>query len=260
MENISTKLGLHFSIKITHPYFNDDICPYLIMEPDAPTKGLLKNLRMITKVSAGDTKIIASVIDTNEINKASKIKKPSEKHHFTFLIKVTNSTFFNISNLDFTGFPKEVLYFFNTLKSAKIFSKKCLVVNNRKLRITFDEGKIPAKIKISRPDNVEIYSGNIVRSEADTSAVFEYDLSGVENGLYTIAYTFAKTDHKHASQPFYHNPIVRKEPIIGVIDIEALAFTNIENENKNNYVIQLGSLADNSKVLNDPAMDKNETG
>lgn len=260
MENIKTKLGLHFSIKILHPYFKDEVCPYLIMEPDAPTKGLLKNLRLITKVSAGDTKIIAPVIDTNENNKATKIKKPFEKHHYTFLIKVTNSSFFNISNLDFTGFPKEVFYFSNTLKSAKISSKKCLVVNNRKLRITFDEGKMPVKIKISTPDNEEIYSGSIVTSEADTSAVFEYDLSGVEIGLYTIAYTFDKTDHKQASQLFYHNPIVRKEPIIGVIDIEALAFTNSDNEDKNNYIIQLGSLADNTKVLNEPATNKNETG
>ncbi|MEO5999540.1 MAG: hypothetical protein ABIN89_22285 [Chitinophagaceae bacterium] len=247
MEYIITKFGLHFSIKIKHPYFNDDVCPYLIMEPDMPTKGLLKSLRLITKVNPGDIKVIAPVIETNENNKVTQVKKSLlEKHHYTFLIKVIDSSFYNIIDLDLTGFPKEVFYFSNTAKSTKLSSKKCLVVNNRFLRITFEDGKIPSKIKILSQDKTEIYSGDVVKSKGDKPGVFEYDLSEVESGLYNVVYTFAKADHKQSAQIVYHNPIVRKEPIIGVIDIEALAFTNIENEDKNNYIIQLESIADNT--------------
>jgi hypothetical protein len=246
MEYFQTKFGVCFSIKITHPYFDDGVCPYLSIEPDALTKRLLTQCRFITKVSAGYAKIIATASGEIENGEATKIENLlGEKHHFTFLIKVKDRAFFNIVNEDLKGFPNEILYFSNNLKSTKLSSRKCLVVNDRLLRIRFDEGKIPNKIKISTREKVELYSANIAQAKADAPIAFEYDLSRVEEGLYTIHYSFAKTDHKNITQLFYHNPTLRKDPIIGLVDIENLGTTNIDNE-ENNYLVQFGSPADNT--------------
>jgi len=241
MEYINTKFGLHFSIRIKHPYFNDDACPYLLIEADGPTMDLLKSLRLITKVNPGEIKIIAPVIDTNENNKTTHIKQPLlEKHHYTFLLRVIDTSFYSISNLDLAGFPKEIHYFTNSAKSPKLSSKKCIAVNSNLLKITFDEGKAPVKIKIMTRDKAEVYSGDIAGSAEETPGVFSYDCSALKTGIYTIVYTFAKSDHKQSqTQLFYFNPTMRKQPVLGVIDIEALAFTNMENEDKNNYILQL---------------------
>jgi len=86
MEYFQTKFGVCFSIKITHPYFDDGVCPYLSIEPDALTKRLLTQCRFITKVSAGYAKIIATgsgEIENGEAKQENKEDKSKGRQERT---------------------------------------------------------------------------------------------------------------------------------------------------------------------------------
>jgi hypothetical protein len=232
MEHIIGKYDRLFSIKILHPWFTDNICPYITIEADPSTKKIFRRLHLIDRMYPGEMKIISEINEVKENNKI--IQQPAnsfdKNQHLVFLLKLTNPQFFDITKLDFTGFPKQVLYFSNNSKAAKLSVEKCVVTDGL-LNMSFEKGKVPVKEKIITSDNREIFQTNVNKNATG----FKFDLSANNTGLYSLVTEFAKAE-KTQTQTFYYNPFVRREPIFGVIDINTSGINTV-NDDKNIFII-----------------------
>lgn len=236
MQYTTGKYGVLFSLLIKHPFFKDEICPYLTAEPDMPTYALFRNRQVLTKNFPGEIRIITSITGGNENGRSLKSATPDL--HYTFLLRARDTAFFSVTNLDLTSFPRQILYFFNTAKSTKLSQKKCFVTDGI-ATLTYEEGKIPSRIKITDQYKTEIYNGDTNKN----SQAFVYDMTPYPAGLYTVVSTFAKADQqKPQTQVLYYNPLIKKEPALGVIDIDVTDMTLTEKEAVNNYIIQFETI------------------
>ena len=233
MEFVIGKYEKLLAVKVLHPWFKDGVCDYLTIEPDAPTKKLLRQMHLISKNYDGEINIITEINETKENNKVvqTPVSSFTKNQHLVFLLRLTNTRFFEITKLDITGFPKQVLYFSNNTKTAKLTFEKCTVTDNL-IKINFDKGKVPVKEKIIAADKREVFQTDIDKNAAE----FNYRFFDNETGLYTAVSEFAKSD-KVQTQTFYYDPFIRKNPVIGIIDIDASAIKTI-NDDKNTFIIQ----------------------
>jgi hypothetical protein len=232
MEQIIGKFERLFSIKILHPWFKDNACTYLSVEPDVPTKIILRKMHLVAKHYDGEIKIIAEI---NEIKKNNKtVQQPmyafSENQHLIFLLRLTNTQFFEITELDFSNSAKEVFYFSNSAKGTKLSIEKCMVTDGL-LTVNFDKDKIPVKEKIIASDKKEVFQTEIKKN----ATAFKYDLSGHKVGVYSVITGFTKTD-KIQTQIFYYDPYIRRLPIFGIVDIDVSDIDTV-NDDKNNFII-----------------------
>ena len=232
MEHIIGKFERLFSIKILHPWFKDNACTYLTVVPDVPTKIILRKMHMVAKHYDGEIKIITEINETKKNNRT--VQQPmhafSENQHLIFLLRLTNTQFFEITELDFSNSAREVFYFSNNAKGAKLSIEKCIVTDGL-LIINFDKDKIPVKEKIIASDKTKVFQTDIKKNTTS----FKYDFSGNNTGLYSVIPEFAKTD-KTQTQIFYYNPHARREPIFGVIDIDVSDIDTV-NDDKNTFII-----------------------
>jgi hypothetical protein len=236
MEDIIQKYGILFSIKILHPEFIEGTCPYLDIVPDTYTKKVFRNLRLTDKNYPGEIKIVTLVDEIKENNKT--ILKPAydidKNQHLIFLVKPADSKFFELPGIDLTGFPRQVFYFSNSSNSTKVQAEKCAATDSW-INVSFTKGKVPLSVSIVTGNNKEIVHRDI--NKTDTG--FKHDLSGCESGLYTLVTEYGKTE-KTQTQIFYYNPLLRKESIVGIVNISP-SVINTVNDNKNIFNIPFGS-------------------
>jgi hypothetical protein len=232
MEYVIGKYEQLFSIKLFHPWFKDNACLYLSIEPDIPTKKALRQMHLIAKSYTAELKIITEMIETRENNKITQqpVYSFNKNQHMIFLLKLTDPKFFEITKLDFSSSSREIFYFSNNSKGTQLSIEKC-IVTDKFLNINFEKGKVPAKETIVTSDKTEIFKTNINKN----ATAFQYDLSASDIGLYTAVSEFAKTD-KAQTQTFYYSPFARSEPIFGIVDINASGISAV-NDEKNSFIV-----------------------
>ena len=232
MEHIIGKFEKLFSIKIMHPWFKNNVCTFLKIEPDLETKNIFKNRHLIIKSHPGEINIITEINEKTENNKIVKQPKyaSGNDHHFVFFIKLSDYKFLEITKLDLSGFPKHILFFSNNSKNTKLSVEKCFIAE-KILSVDFNKGKVPVSESILTNDNTEIFHININKEATG----FKHDLSDCKSGVYTLKTEFGKAD-KTQNQKFYYSSIAREESIFGVVDIDVSSMNTV-NDDKNNFIV-----------------------
>jgi hypothetical protein len=223
MPSVFIKYGLFFSVQVRHLYYRNGISPDLYIEPDAVTRKLLLNRRLISKPYPGELKIISELNTLQEyLETVDNVDRKPEKHAYTFLLKTTTADFFSKTKMDLPGYPNEVYYFTNTAKSVKLATSTCILAE-RILVIPFEKGKTPAKIKVS--SNLGETVTNIEIEGKATQ--FTLDMYPYSSGVYGIEAMFGKSEGK-TLQNVYLNPSARKEGVLGIIQINSTGIATLD--------------------------------
>ncbi len=243
METIATTYETFFSLKIIHPSFKD-YEPYIAIGADDSTLELLRKMRMVEKqfliktpkLPVHSTCTVVQIMTEMMLEDGSKkpFYKMGEDQHLVFLMKVIDDKFLLMTDLDFTGFPKQIFHFSHTGDSIKK-SENCPVESRMSdvLNETFQKGKVPRTVSIVSCDKKEIVFFRKLEAE-DT--VFKYDPFDCKSGFYALVKTFDKKEDTIIKK-FYYNSFPRKESLFGIIDVNISAIKTV-NDKKNNFIIE----------------------
>ena len=95
-----------FSLEFTHAYYKSGKCPDILITPSASTNTALRSLGLRILPTASGASIYAKV------NGADKIIEILPEHtKLIFLLKLKNSTFHNITDIELLRLPEQTYYF-----------------------------------------------------------------------------------------------------------------------------------------------------
>jgi hypothetical protein len=127
---IKIKYKALFSVEFPHTFYSSGKCPDIALQPSEDCAVLMKSLGLRFLPSDFGGKLYAKV-DSLDV-----IKNPlTEGTKFTFLLKLKNNLFENITDLN-TSKPASSHYYFNNLSSNLLAGEPLLVANKTKKTVS----------------------------------------------------------------------------------------------------------------------------
>ncbi|NQX56162.1 hypothetical protein HQN86_21250 [Pedobacter panaciterrae] len=127
---IKIKYKALFSVEFPHTFYSSGKCPDIALQPSEDCTVLMKSLGLRFLPSDFGGKLYAKV------NSLDVIRNPlTEGTKFTFLLKLKNSFFENITDLN-TSKPASSRYYFNNLSSNLLAGEPLLVANKTKKTVS----------------------------------------------------------------------------------------------------------------------------
>lgn len=129
---IRIKYKALFTLEFIHPFYKSGKCPDIALIPSADCDALIKSLGLHFLPTDFGGKLFAKVDD------GDKIKNPlPEGTKFTFLLKLQNRLFQNITDINLIR-PAQSYYYFNNLAANLSASNDPLLVSNTTNKIVTD--------------------------------------------------------------------------------------------------------------------------
>ncbi|MEM8639434.1 MAG: hypothetical protein AAGG51_11545 [Cyanobacteria bacterium P01_G01_bin.54] len=112
----------YFSLKIVHPYYPDEICSDLVMEPTPDTAQQLKNHRLLWRTSMNSLSLRQAIQADQQ-----PLVPVAMETCFTFLLRPRTSEFMSVTQLE-SEFPVQHFYRFSNANQTKRSKTKILSV------------------------------------------------------------------------------------------------------------------------------------
>jgi hypothetical protein len=199
------------------------------------TQKVFKNKNILNKLYEGEMKMLMRTSASSQTKATKGVSSDRQAaNRFLFMLKIKDNALFDIPGIDLREFPKKIFYFSNHLNDFSLSVDQCLVLDGQ-LFIPYDQRDIPHSETIWTNDDDEIHHSTISRATTG----FKLDLSRHQAGIYKLITTPAASKKKR-TQFIYYNPMARKEPLLGLVDIRISDPTSAREEERT-FVISLGT-------------------
>ena len=116
---MNTKFKILFQINLLHEYYRDLLCTDLTIIPSPETQKLLKDGKMLLKVTDNKIIVLATVFASGTDENKPFIKLDNNKK-FVFYLYLSNHGFLNFTNIDFSYQANRIFYFTNASQNKNL--------------------------------------------------------------------------------------------------------------------------------------------
>jgi hypothetical protein len=122
METRTQKFRSLFSLSVSHAYFGAAPCPYILLEPDGECLLLMRTNRLLWKRTGSGLRVIAELHD--KAVGAPRKQQAGPAVLYRFLVRLEDTSFFAITKLDLSEYPRQLFCYTNTGKDPRLSCKK----------------------------------------------------------------------------------------------------------------------------------------
>jgi len=221
-----TAYDILISLTVTHSFFSDKVFDTFELRSDNNTGKLIKQLKLVTKKTGNTWNMFFQTEGPFSGSMASFINK-----EFWFSFKITDTSFYGITDESYLPGKSEMLYFNSPINSVMVPEKRKVYPLKLAYKI-HHEAVRPVSIKVTTAKGVQLYSYLVIDPVQDKQ---DMDLTTNGQGIYNIAEDTVPAGNLE-QEKIFAKETEDNEPLYGMVYFKILPIE--DNVLSNQYQIK----------------------
>src|SRR5580765_5888889 len=150
-----TAYDILLSLTVTHSFFSDKMFESFELVPDSKTASIISNLKLISKRQKNRWNLFLQTEGPFATTVAALVNK-----EFWFTFKITDSSFYSITNKSYLPGAGEMLFFDSSINSVIIPEGR--KIYSLKFSYTIQHQQRPVNIRVTSSKGVELINDTII--------------------------------------------------------------------------------------------------